>query len=868
MAQDVDSDPQCTTNLLMQPSDGNKQQGRRSLGRRWETAPCSLDSRPLLTAVNHTDNQPISAKLDTLSMSCLLPKLPNHNTPLNIKNPNFLPRTSADWLKINGLNAKGLDLYQVLSPNSYLFTSQSGPIQRKTITSTVNEGEMVEFEWHDGSMRNVQVDLPFLQSYQEHVHEAVRRLQERLLWLNTGSRRVWGMLCEPRVLIVVDLCQMNFLILAKIQHSLRLLLEEQLANKGSFNIIAFGTDVQQWRDTMVPPTAENLQEAWLWVQCLQCSGGRNLLQALRHAMAHIHQRGQPPTLGVYLLTSGVLDQDMTVVLDYVSERCSGEDLRLHVCLYSQGDEDLGLSSLFNIARSSRNLAHAGLGRFHWCNGAGVVESDDISALRREVEAASCYLQKCSRLVDFMSQRATVRPSVQVRTQSAPTLPTQGREEKRPDPLATAHTLTGLEAKTHKMMECSGARASVRPPNVAKVAVSPAQSLNSRRMSKSRGKQKKPEVSLSLFYTEQGNKPGMVFKTYPKAKTVQRCVPALTLPKNEDVCSTKQWLKIFGVRPLKLDLHKLASGPDCTHNKTAGADGQRGTTTQYCSIFPSVQINGAVKHLQLTSGELAQYLTQTEKLLRRYARRMLWLLSGSRRMFGSILEHDVCILLDTSGSMASCLDDVRKELESLIWEQLHRRGVRFTLLAFSDVVRPWRSTLVEASQEACQDAVHWLSQLSAHGGTCLLEALQVASGLGDFLGCYLLSDGKPDSSCSLVLEDVESRTVGRRFAVHTVSLFCSDSTANEFLRRLAQQTGGRFHRYHGNSDIQAAKTMLQNRYSNEEFLALPAFEGDDLKKLAEEIDKVKQFRAQAEVFRQIVLAKQNRGMTEDQKPPEN
>ncbi|XP_048847315.1 von Willebrand factor A domain-containing protein 3A [Brienomyrus brachyistius] len=859
MAQDVHSDPQCTTSLLIQ-------QGRRSLGRKWETASCSLDSRPLLTAVNHSDSQPISVKFDALSMSCLLPKLPNHNTPLNIKIPSFLPRTSADWLKINGLTAKGLDLYAVLSPNSYLFASQSGPIQSKTVTSTVNEGAMVEFEWHDGSMRNVQVDLPFLQNYQEQVYEAVRRLEERVLWLNTGSRRVWGMVCEPRVLIVVDLCQMNFLILANIQQCLRLLLEEQLANKESFNIIAFGTDVQQWGDTMAPPTAENLQEAWLWVQCLQCSGSRNLLQALRHAVEHTDQRGQLPTLGVYLLTSGVLDQDMTVVLDYVNERCSGEDLRLHVCLYSQGDEDLELSSSFDIMLPLRSLAHAGLGRFHWCNGAGVVESDDISALRREVETASCYLHKCSRLVDSMSQGATVRHSVQVRTQSAATLPTQGRKEECPNPLATDHTLTGLDAKTHKMVECSSARASVRPPNIAKVAVSPAQSLNSGRMSKARGKQTKPEVSLSLFYTEQGNKLGVVFKTYPKAKTVQRRVPALTLPKNEDVCSTKQWLKIFGVRPLKLDLHKLASGPDCTHNKKAVA--QRGTSPQYCSVFPSVQINGVVKHLQLTSGELAQYLTQTEKLLRRYARRLLWLLSGSRCMFGSILEHDVCILLDTSGSMASCLDDVRKELESLIWDQLHQRGVRFTLLAFSDVVRAWRSTLVEASQEACQDAVRWLSQLSAYGGTCLLEALQVAIGLGDFLGCYLLSDGKPDSSCSLVLEEVASRIVGRRFTIHTVSLLCSDSTANDFLKRLAKRTGGRFHRYQGNSDIQATKTMLQESHSDQDLLALPAFEGDDLKKLAEEIDKVKQFRAQAEVFRRIVLAKQNRGMTEVQQSPEN
>ncbi|KAK6312168.1 hypothetical protein J4Q44_G00178320 [Coregonus suidteri] len=66
-----------------------------------------------------------------------------------------------------------------------------------------------------------------------------------------------------------------------IQHSLRVLLEEQLANKHSFNIIAFDSAVRTWRERLAPPTPENLQEAWQWVQGLQCSGSRNTMAALR-----------------------------------------------------------------------------------------------------------------------------------------------------------------------------------------------------------------------------------------------------------------------------------------------------------------------------------------------------------------------------------------------------------------------------------------------------------------------------------------------------------------------------------------------------------------------------------------------------------
>lgn len=46
-------------------------------------------------------------------------------------------------------------------------------------------------------------------------------------------------------------------------------------------------------------------------------------------------------------------------------------------------------------------------------------------------------------------------------------------------------------------------------------------------------------------------------------------------------------------------------------------------------------------------------------------------TGSRRLFGAILERKVCILLDTSGSMGPHLQQVKTELILLIWEQLRK-----------------------------------------------------------------------------------------------------------------------------------------------------------------------------------------------------
>lgn len=45
------------------------------------------------------------------------------------------------------------------------------------------------------------------------------------------------------------------------------------------------------------------------------------------------------------------------------------------------------------------------------------------------------------------------------------------------------------------------------------------------------------------------------------------------------------------------------------------------------------------------------------------------------MFGTILEANVSVLIDTSGSMSPYLPNVTKELTSLIWEQLRKNEVR-------------------------------------------------------------------------------------------------------------------------------------------------------------------------------------------------
>ena len=90
----------------------------------------------------------------------------------------------------------------------------------------------------------------------------------------------------------------------------------------------------------------------------------------------------------------------------------------------------------------------------------------------------------------------------------------------------------------------------------------------------------------------------------------------------------QWLRMYSLSKLKLDLNKLVSGPDCKHVSKHVKPLQKNIEARSCNIFPTINVGGTLKHLQLLPHELSEYEEQIEKVLTRYIKRLQWLLSGT------------------------------------------------------------------------------------------------------------------------------------------------------------------------------------------------------------------------------------------------
>merc|ERR1712226_1355679 len=717
-----------------------------------------------------------------------------------------------------------------------------------------------------------------------------------------------------------------------------------------------------WKPRMMPPSEKNLQSAWKWVLGLDCGGSRNLLGGLRAALENEADKKEGQSVdAIYVFTSGVPDQMKQIACSYASEIHEAHNVKIHTLLYNIDDNTIeGLvpgrySNIRETADYLRDLAHATGGRFHWFRETGVIESDDTKLLFHEIDKAVNFSEKSVILIDALRRKYPQLEVSPMKAIEAPkarkpigppkeTKSSRARQQASRPHMNEAKLPTGSSGKPNwkPAANVNGPRQGIIPPTSMSASFNfdqgslpagfktqPPGSPNKRPTSAVR-------ASKTSFYTDEksarGGEPdkGQVYGNYPtildQKPKVRKSVKKVVIPEMEENLTSKAWLKKYGLAKLRLDLYKLGRGPDCNHDKerlppSLGLGG-KSVEAVYCRIFPSIQIGGAVKHLQLTLNELRDYQGELEKALKRYLKRMVWLLQGSRRVFGAVVEKRVVILVDCSGSMALQLDTVKQHLVSLIWDQLQKQNIKFNIIAFSDKVQCWKpptshSSLdhmelesvsntsvfstntnkhfvntsnnnnnrndnriggqvspsssygcVEPTDHNCNDAVIWISKLKAAKNTCTLEALKEAYRDPQVEGIYLMTDGKPDSSCSLVLKEVAKWRFERENgasnmelkaskrskmapAVHAISFNCSDNVANTFLSQIAADNRGRFHSFQP-SDLTAQKfvhSLAKDESEKTDYakILVPKFDSDDLNRVASEVSMAIQFLLQSQAF---------------------
>lgn len=169
------------------------------------------------------------------------------------------------------------------------------------------------------------------------------------------------------------------------------------------------------------------------------------------------------------------------------------------------------------------------------------------------------------------------------------------------------------------------------------------------------------------------------------------------------------------------------------------------------------------------------------------------LRGRPTIFGNVYEKNVVFLLDTSGSMYHSFDVVKEHLlEILFARAISGRDTMFNIIEFNEEVNKWADRLVACTPRTVSIASDWIHKLKCGTSTNTMEALIEAYDDDGMDAIYLVTDGLPDQSPPVILENVRRLHKGR--PIHAIYLTGthSDPTAKEFLEELAKITKGSLH----------------------------------------------------------------------------
>ncbi|XP_030646945.1 von Willebrand factor A domain-containing protein 3B-like [Chanos chanos] len=272
-------------------------------------------------------------------------------------------------------------------------------------------------------------------------------------------------------------------------------------------------------------------------------------------------------------------------------------------------------------------------------------------------------------------------------------------------------------------------------------------------------------------------------------------------------SSEEWLQRFGLKAQKLTLHDALAECAFRHSdgvvnikhtpkderiQTDALNQRKLVNAKYCREFVHMQWkDGSVVHVNISAEKCRRYEERMRTALTAIQRRIDWWMSGSREVFGAVLEDHVYLVIDTSESMREVLPLVKDKVIQFIQEQLLQK-TKVNIVSFGSRVSLWRDRLTEVTTQTMDSACRWVKELQSGGSANTLGALSQALADEDTQAVYLLTNGRPNQPSNVIEEQLKPLSP---VPVHTISINCDDQEVNCFLSELSRFTGGHFHSYH-------------------------------------------------------------------------
>ncbi|XP_019340655.1 von Willebrand factor A domain-containing protein 3B isoform X2 [Alligator mississippiensis] len=269
--------------------------------------------------------------------------------------------SSSKWLQLYGLKRNKLSLSQILSQIGFQHREDYVSTLGKLVASRYADGLFPQYmRAQDGRVYNLTAKKELILNFVDCLIGAIELYKQRMEWLTSESRQIFGVIQEQCIVIVLDFGATSGIEFDRCRDALSLVLLEQVTHLAKFNLIRAAQDPIKWQQKAVPVTECFVEFAvnWLWEldrtpALSHTSSTEALMEAVSDEMVE----------AVYYFAVGEVPEDMKHLL---LQKFSDSPFPIHPVSFNAREEDT-IVFLKELGRLTSGRFHAFAERTDYTN---------------------------------------------------------------------------------------------------------------------------------------------------------------------------------------------------------------------------------------------------------------------------------------------------------------------------------------------------------------------------------------------------------------------------------------------------------------------------------------------------------------------
>ncbi|NWW91524.1 VWA3B protein, partial [Rhynochetos jubatus] len=197
--------------------------------------------------------------------------------------------SSSKWLQLHGLKRNKLSLSHILSQIGFQHRKDYVTTLGKLVASRYADGLFPQYKrTQDGSVYNLTAKKEQILHFVDCLMGAIELYKQRLEWLTSDSRQIFGVIQERCIVIVLGFGTAAPPEFDRCRDALSMVLVEQVTQIAKFNLIWAAQDPMKWQQKSIPVSEDTVESAvtWLWkLDRMTAASHTSSAEALLEAMS-------------------------------------------------------------------------------------------------------------------------------------------------------------------------------------------------------------------------------------------------------------------------------------------------------------------------------------------------------------------------------------------------------------------------------------------------------------------------------------------------------------------------------------------------------------------------------------------------------